>query len=121
MEIQDRTFDFAVRVITFADKVAKTTAGQILVKQLVRSGTSIGANMEEADGATSKKDFINKVTIARKEARETNYWLRLVRKAGLTQTGEAKEELNELIQEADELKRILSAIVNKAKDNGEYK
>jgi four helix bundle protein len=94
----------------------KSAAGAVLVKQLIRSGVSIGANMEEADGASSKADFINKVTIARKEARETHYWLQLIKKAELIHHEANLEELAKLIAEAEELKRILSAIINKAKD-----
>ncbi|MFH1826235.1 MAG: four helix bundle protein [bacterium] len=121
MEIQDRTLEFAVRILRFADKLPKTPSGAVLVRQLVRSGTSIGANMEEADGAASKKDFVNKVTIARKEARETRYWLRLILKAELICHESNKTELSELIQEAHELMRILSSIVNKTKTKEEYK
>jgi len=116
MQIQERTLEFGVRIIRFADKLPKTTAGMVLVKQLIRSGTSIGANMEEADGASSKADFINKVTIARKEARETHYWLQLIKKAEMMHHKDNVVELGSLIMEAEELKRVLSAIVNKARE-----
>lgn len=115
MEIQERTLEFGVKIIKFADKLPKSPAGSVIVKQVIRSGTSVGANMEEADGASSKKDFINKVTIARKEARETRYWLRLVKKAELIHNVNNKQELEGLIKESHELMKILSAIVNKAK------
>ncbi|MFH1826095.1 MAG: four helix bundle protein [bacterium] len=121
MEIQERCLNFAVGILKFADKLPKTPSGSVLVRQLVRSGTSIGANMEEADGATSKKDFVNKVAIARKEARETHYWLRLIQRAELVPNESNKMELGKLIQEANELMRILSAIVNKAKAKEDYK
>jgi len=116
MQIQDRALEFGVRIIKFADKLPKSVAGAVLVKQLIRSGTSIGANMEEADGASSKADFINKVTIARKEARETHYWLQLIKKADLLHHKDNIVELDNLIKESDELKRVLSAIVNKARE-----
>ena len=116
MEIQDRTFDFGVKILKFADKLPKTVAGSVIVKQLIRAGTSIGAILEEADGAASKKDFINKVIIARKEARETRYWLKLIEKAELINNENNKKELVKLIQEAFELMNITSAIVNKAKE-----
>jgi len=115
MQIQDRALEFGVGIIKFADKLPKSTAGMVLVKQLIRSGTSIGANMEEADGASSKADFINKVTIARKEARETHYWLQLIKKAELIHKDNIVE-LDGLINEAEELKRVLSAIINKARE-----
>jgi four helix bundle protein len=120
LQIQDRALEFGVRIIKFADKLPKSVAGAVLVKQLIRSGTSIGANMEEADGASSKADFSNKVTIARKEARETHYWLMLIKKAELLNHKANTEELNKLIIEAEELKRILSAIINKAKEKKGY-
>ena len=116
MEIQDRALEFAVRIIKFADKLPKSAAGAVLVRQLIRSGTSIGANMEEADGASSKADFINKVTIARKEARETHYWLQLINKAELIHHQANTDELGKMIVEAEELKKVLSAIINKAKE-----
>ena len=80
----------------------------ILAKQLIRSGTSIGANMEEADGASSKNDFINKVTIARKEARETVYWLQLIKKAELVHHKDNLLQLDDLINEAGEIKLELA-------------
>jgi len=118
MEIQERTLEFGVRIIKFADKLPKSPAGGVIVKQLIRAGTSIGANMEEADGASSKKDFINKVIIARKEARETRYWLRLIEKAELIHNVNNKRELGKLIKESYELMKILSSIANKARERG---
>lgn len=120
MQIQDRALEFGVGILKFADKLPKAVGGAVLAKQLIRAGTSIGANMEEADGAASKKDFINKVMIARKEARETHYWLRLIQKAELIHNDNNIQELERLINEAHELMKILSSIVNKAKDKGEY-
>ena len=116
MQIQERTLEFGVRMLKFADKLPKTVGGAVITKQLIRSGTSIGANMEEADGAASKNDFINKVTIARKESRETHYWLQLIKKAELIHNKDNVDELNRLIVESDEIKRVLSAIINKAKE-----
>lgn len=120
MEIQERSLGFGVRILKFADKLPKTAAGAVLAKQLIRSGTSIGANMEEADGASSKADFINKVTIARKETRETRYWLQLIYKAELIHHKFNQEELAALIQESHELMKVLSAIINKAKEKRHY-
>lgn len=116
MEIQDRTLEFGIKILRFAGKMPRTISADILIKQLVRSGTSIGANMEEADGAASKRDFINKVVIARKEAKETRYWLTLVKKADLINNQANKNELDALIGEAAEIMRILSAIINRSKE-----
>src|SRR3970040_1833381 len=77
--IQERTFEFAVQVVLFCRKAAKEHATpRVLARQLLRSATSVGANMEEADGAQTKPDFRTKVTTAKKEAKETVYWLGLL-------------------------------------------
>jgi len=92
MKIDERTFEFALLIIeTYKYLVAKNE--YILSKQLLRSGTSIGANVQEAQAAQSKKDFISKMTIASKEARETNYWLRLLAKSGYLSDFEKRETI----------------------------
>lgn len=108
LKIIDRSFDFSVRVVKLCrflesqDRVSKTLANQLL-----RSGTSIGANVEEAQAGQSKADFIAKMSIARKEARETHYWLRLLKESEIV----SDAQLSEIITEADEIIRILTAIV----------
>ena len=82
--IQIKTFDFALRIIQFYTE-CKSQNEFILSKQILRSGTSIGANVEEAIAAQSKKDFISKLSIANKEARETKYWLKLYHSSNLVQ------------------------------------
>jgi len=111
-DIKERTFEFGVRIVRLVNTLPRTVAGIKMGEQLVKSGTSIGANVEEADGAESKRDFIHKMSIARKEARETRYWLRIVRATGLSKD---TQEVSYLLQESDELVRILSAIVKSAK------
>jgi len=81
----------------------------MLGKQLFRAGTSIGANIEEAQGGQSRADFLSKISIARKEARETLYWLRLLSAVEIVSPG----QLNEIINECDELISILTAIIKK--------
>ena len=112
----ERTEKFAESIIKLAEKITKTVITAPIISQLVRSGTSIGANMEEADGAASKNDFINKVTIARKEARETRYWLLLIKRSDLLENKENDKIIDELITEVLELMKILSAIINKARE-----
>jgi len=109
-DIKERTFIFSVRVVKLAQRLLKTIASRELGKQMIRSGTSIGANVEEADGATSKKDFIRKMGIARREARETRYWLRII---GSTLMND--QELESLTNECDELVKILSKIIQTAR------
>lgn len=77
--ILKKTYDFAIRIVNLHTYLCEKTRKFEIAKQLLRSGTSIGANTEEAIGAESKKDFIHKLSIAYKEARETKYWLRLLR------------------------------------------
>jgi four helix bundle protein len=108
-DITERTFNFALRVIKLCQFLNKNyeVEKNILSKQLLRSGTSIGANVEEAQSGQSRADFISKMSIALKEARETNYWLRLLEASDLV----PKEKLTEIIKESEELKRILASII----------
>jgi len=110
VDIQERTFRFAVRIITLVGTLPRTVAGIEVGRQLVRAGTSVGSNMQEADEALSKKDFVNHVRIARKEARESRYWPRLIAAGGLLND----PEVEGLTQEASALVRILSGIVGSA-------
>jgi four helix bundle protein len=114
-DIKDRTMNFAIRIIKLVGKFPKDPAGMVLSNQLVRAGTSIGANMEEADGASTRKDFFYKVTIARKEARESRYWLNLALKSEMIKHPGNIKETEELIAENTELVKILSSIISKNK------
>jgi four helix bundle protein len=106
-KIEDRTYRFALQIVRLAQRMPRDTASRTLGQQVLRSGTSIGANVEEAIGASSRRDFIHKMAIANKEARETYYWLRLIRDAKFL----AEHDLT-LLQEALELKKILSKTVS---------
>jgi four helix bundle protein len=108
--IQERSFEFGVRVVRLVDRLPRTTAGIKIGQQLIDAGTSVGANMQEADAAESKKDFVHKTGIALKEAKESHYWLRLVDATLLPKDGEVQA----LLQEARELSLILGAIKSKA-------
>ena len=112
-DINKRTFDFALRIIKLCQFLNKNYVmeNNILAKQLLRSGTSIGANVEEAQAGQSRSDFIHKMAIALKEARETNYWLRLLEASEIL----PKEKLAELIKESDEIKKILGSIIVSSK------
>ena len=81
--IQAKSYKFAVRIVNLYLHLTKVSKEYELSKQLLRSGTSIGANIEEAGGSYSKKDFLYKVSLSYKEARETKYWLRLLRDTNL--------------------------------------
>lgn len=103
--IQTKSFDFALKIIQFY-KHCLDKNEYVLSKQLVRSGTSIGANIEEASAAQSKKDFIAKMSISSKEARETRYWLRLYSKSNLFDF-----DFTSYLDDIEEIINILTAIV----------
>jgi four helix bundle protein len=109
--IRERSYRFALRIV----RLFRALEGRrefILSRQVLRSGTSIGANVEEATAAQSRRDFIAKMAIASKEARECNYWLRLLRDARILPA----TRLQPLIDESDELIRILTAIVKSTRN-----
>ena len=105
--IKERSFSFALEIIKLVQGLPKNTACFELGKQLMRFGTSIGASIEEAIGASSKKDFIHKINISKKEARETHYWLKLLSESQLTHNA----KIQQLINESNELINILTSIV----------
>jgi len=106
-KLEDRTAKFSGDIIDLIRKVRKDIVTTPLLSQLVRSATSIGANYCEANGASSKKDFKNKIYICKKEAKETKYWLQLLGKAN----AENIEECRKYWQEAHELTLIFSKII----------
>jgi len=110
-DLEDRTFIFAKDVRAFAKKIPKTLANIEDTKQVVRASGSIGANYIEANESLSKKDFIVRIKICRKEAKESRYWLKLI-DSGNDST--VQKYRNDLIQEATELTSIFGAIVRKS-------
>ena len=116
-KIDERSFAFSVRIIRVCRHIESISGiDRILAKQLLRSGTSIGANVAEAQAAQSKPDFISKMSIASKEARETLYWLRLINKA----TPIPEEKLTDITQEATELCAITTSIVKLPKKTSNH-
>jgi len=111
-DLEERTFIFAKDVRLFVRTLPKTIANIEDGKQVIRASGSVGANYREANEALSKKDFIMRMKISRKEAKESGYWLRLINETNNLKN--ADDALN-LIQEATELKKILSAILEKSK------
>jgi four helix bundle protein len=107
--LPERTFQFALMILDVVDERPHNTKGWVLAKQLARAGISIGANVPEANEAFTEADFAYKCGIARKEASETYYWLRLCFEARLI----SQETADGTMKEADEFLRILSAIVKK--------
>lgn len=105
-DLAERTAIFGERIIELARALPGDRINDVLVKQIVRSGTSVGANYMEADSAGSKRDFKYKIDLCRKEAKETKHWLRMIAKANPN----AKETIRPLWQEAHELTLIFSSI-----------
>jgi len=104
--VKQKSYEFALQIIKLCTQLRNDRHYEIS-SQLLRSGTSIGANVEEALAGRSRKDIFAKMTIASKEARETNYWMRLIKDAELFD----KRRLQELISKSDELVKILTSIV----------
>lgn len=111
-DLEERTFIFAKDVRLFIKSLPKTIANIEDEKQVIRSSGSVGANYREANESLSKKDFVMRIKISRKEAKESVYWLRLINE---TNTLENSKDALMLIQEATELKKILSSILEKSK------
>ena len=107
-DLEDRTFEFARRVRAFVRRLPRTVSNREDVRQVVRSSGSVGANYIEANESLSKKDFKHRVKIARKESKESRYWLRLL---FTDEDGTLDRERAALVQEATELMKILGAIL----------
>ena len=104
--VKEKSFTFAVRVVRAYQVLSVERKEFVISKQFLRCGTSIGANIEEAIGAQSKADFISKLSIAYKEARETHYWIRLLKETGYLSESEA----NNLLCDVEELLKIIARI-----------
>jgi len=96
--ILKKTYEFAIRIVNLHNHLCEHARQFEIAKQVLRSGTSIGANTEEAIGAESRKDFIHKLSIAYKEARETKYWLRLLKDTNILETDTAQSMINDCEQ-----------------------
>lgn len=105
--IKQKSYDFALRIVKLYRYLAINKREYVLSKQILRSGTSIGANVEEANQAESKPDFIHKLSIANKEASETHYWLRLLRDSGMLKESHAQS----MLTDCEELQKILVSII----------
>lgn len=113
LDIRERTFQFALQTFRICERINETEKQFIITKQLARSASSVGANVREARNSESKNDFIHKLSIALKECDESIYWLELLQELSKTR----KEELKELLNESDQILKILSTIILKSKAN----
>jgi four helix bundle protein len=112
-DITIRSFNFGVGIVQMANKLPKTPAGFAIANQLIRSGTSVGANIEEAQDAISKKEFIRIMYISLKECRESLYWLALIEKTKLL----SHKEIEACLSEGIEIRSILASIIRNSKIN----
>lgn len=107
-DLKDRILTFITSVITLTRKIPPDQTNQVLINQIIRSATSIGANYEEADAARSKKEFISIMGIVKKEAKETKYWLKVIR---LSNNKRYYQIIDPIGQESEELIKIISTII----------
>jgi four helix bundle protein len=110
-DLEERTFIYAKTVCKFCKRIEKNLSNNEYHRQLIRSSASVGANYIEANEALSKKDFLMRVKISRKEAKESIFWLRLIKETN----EEINSEIDNLINESLQLKKILSSIIEKSK------
>lgn len=108
-DLPDRTFKFSLAILEIVDRLPSDNKGWIVTRQLVRSGTAVGANIAEADHAHTATEFAHCCNIALKESAEAEYWLRLCRESGLIDG----DQLTPLLGECDEIIRILTAVVKR--------
>lgn len=111
--VQEKSYAFAIRIIRLCQYLTDKKKEFVLSKQILRCGTSIGANVEEAIGGQSRADFISKINIAYKEARETSYWLRLLKDTDYIR----QTEFDSLHAEAYELRKIMASILKTTKSS----
>ena len=115
--IQKKSFSFALNILQIQSLLSRHENAWILSKQLIKSGTSIGANVEEALGAQSRKEFISKLSISYKEARESRYWLLLLHESKIIESNKTSI----LLDKVDELCRILGKIISTSISNSRVK
>jgi len=115
-DIRARTFKFAIRVLKLCKQLPKDEINRILINQVARSSTSIGANLEEAQGANTRPEFINCTNIAKKEARETHYWLLIIAEVN----PQFNKRMQEIIEESEAIVKILTASIKKLRTRKDF-
>lgn len=115
--VQEKSYQFAIRIVNLYRFLISNQKEYVLPKQLLRSGTSVGAQIFEAENAQSRSDFIHKLSIAQKEINETMYWLNLMHSTGYLSVTEHQS----IYADAEEIKRLLTAIIKKLKSGDKSK
>ena len=111
--LREKSYQFALRIIKLYKFISTEKKEFVLSKQILRSGTSIGANVEEATQAQSKTDFVHKLSIAQKESAETNYWLRLLRDSEFL----TEKQAESLLVDCEEIQKMLTSSIKTSKEN----
>ncbi len=111
--LRDKSYDFALRIVKLYKYIVAEKKEYVLSKQILRAGTSIGANVEEGNQAQSKNDFVHKLSVAQKEAFETDYWLRILRDSDYLTAKQAES----LLKDCQELQKLLTSSIKTAKKN----
>lgn len=114
-ELSQRLFNFSVNTLKLTSKLPDIPEFKVIRYQLAKSSTSSGANYEESQAGSSKADFTNKIRISLREMRESNYWLRIIK--SITKEPSNSKELDSLIEESTQLRKILGSILNKMINN----
>ncbi len=112
-DIKERTYAFGLEIVRLSRRLPDDRTGRVLGNQLLKSGTSIGANVQEAAAGYSREDFTYRMTVALRESRETLYWLRMIRDAGIVH----EDDMRDIIKESDEIGKVLGAIIRTTKRN----
>ncbi|MGN7819979.1 four helix bundle protein [Chitinophaga sp. 22536] len=110
--ILEKSYLFGIRTVKLFLYLKKCGVDEVLIKQLLKSGTSVGANVEEAVGASSRRDFIHKLSISYREARETIYWIKLLKDAQILE----QKMADSMLKDSEELARIIGSIQKSAKN-----
>lgn len=118
-ELLQRTFSFGVNTLTFLNTLSNTIANKVIIYQLAKSSTSVGANYEESQAAESKDDFIHKIGIVSKEARESKFWLRVLNE--LSKNENQKKQIKILLEESEQLCKIFTSIKLTSQENKKNK
>ncbi len=113
-DIHRRIYNFIIQVIKLVNSLPKTPSNLVIIGQILRSATSMGANDQEADGTLTKRDFLYSFTVVRKEGKETNFWLSLISD---TNSEKIRKETLEIISEGVQIVAIVSSIINKTRSH----
>ena len=111
--LREKSYKFSIELIKFLGHLTVSKISYPILNQLIRSGTSIGANIEEADSSSTRKDFKHKATISKKEAAESIYWLRIIMDSNMLKNEQNILKAKELLEECNQILRILSTIIRK--------